>query len=148
MPDPNNAQAAYDVSSRLLVTIMSRSSRPIPFARRLQQQPIGPDPSLLSPSDVNALRDTAVEQYERSLEVDLHDPSISFINDLQQCSTTDEILDILSSAATCLGNKHRGGRVGRSLREVIKPVVHGLSVIFNATAETVSSIVRVYCRFT
>ena len=130
----------------LLVTLMPLRFT-TPSIRRPQRKPIDAssttDPFSISTPDVATLWAAALEQYTRSLKVDLHDPKVSFVRALDRCNSTEEILLVLQGAAARLSDKRRGGRAGRSLRETIKPVVHGLNVILNATAETASSLVRV-----
>lgn len=130
-----------------------------PSALRFRRRALGPDisihpsPSLNSSisidsaSGLDGLWDSAIEQYRRSLNVDLQDPSLSFVDDLQHCSTAEQILDVLQAKSKYLHNKRQGNKTSRVLRDVLKPLVHGLIVILDVGAEVASSSVRSFSFF-
>ncbi|KZV68791.1 hypothetical protein PENSPDRAFT_504967 [Peniophora sp. CONT] len=100
---------------------------------------VDPDCPVDRAPDVSSLWIAAIKQYHRSLDVDLQDPSLSFIDSLRYCSTAEEILDVLQSTSSCLHNKRQGSKTSRTLRDVLKPVVYGLLAILDVGAEAASS---------
>ncbi|KZV67498.1 hypothetical protein PENSPDRAFT_49450 [Peniophora sp. CONT] len=86
------------------------------------------------------LWNSALEEYRLSLDVDLRDQTVSFIRELEQASTCDDILDVLQDTSECLSAKRRGHKLSRALRKALKPVINGLSAILNAGAETAAAV--------
>ena len=96
-----------------------------------------------SPGDIDGLWQDALDVYRRSLGIDLRNPSIPFVSDLEKCRTSDEVIGVLENTARSLARRRRGEGASSRLRIALKPLVYGLTVILDTTAESVSTLVRV-----
>ncbi|KZV66768.1 hypothetical protein PENSPDRAFT_688711 [Peniophora sp. CONT] len=90
-------------------------------------------------SSVADLWKRALEEYHRSVGVDLRDQNEFVIRNLGSCLTADAILDALADISQRVDQFREGKGVSRQLKRLLQPMVHGLSMILNATAETASS---------
>ena len=99
-----------------------------------------------STPDIDGLWDglwkAAVDQYRRSLGVDLGDQGDTVVNELQCCSTAEEILDVLQGSSERLRDRRHGSNSSQVIREALRPVVQGLAGILDVGGETASSLVR------
>ncbi|VDB85607.1 unnamed protein product [Peniophora sp. CBMAI 1063] len=116
---------------------MSQSTPPLVRVRRQNVSARHPPVSTLS---VDALWSAALEQYRRSLGVDLRDSTLTIADKLDRCSTAEDILDAFQDTLERLHNKRKGSKRTRALRDALKPVVYGLAIILDASAETASSL--------
>ena len=132
-------------------TALHSSTMPTPMLRPSTSHPHShrhPSTDNATPSsskqpivDIDDLWNAALAQYNSFLNVDLS--SWSTLKDLQRCSTAEQILDVLQDTSECLHKRRQGGRTSRVLRDVLKPVIHGLIAIIDAGADAASTSVRV-----
>ncbi|KZV62933.1 hypothetical protein PENSPDRAFT_230549 [Peniophora sp. CONT] len=90
--------------------------------------------------DVDGIWQNALDDYRRSLPPDLCDFSIRFVNDTERCRTSEDILNLLQGTSVRLGKRREGNDLANRLRSALKPLVYGLGVILDATAETASAL--------
>lgn len=98
-------------------------------------------PTSESTLDIHKLWTAAFEEYSQSVDADLQGQSISFLNKLEECRTGEDIFQLLQNTSHYLDEKRRGSKAPRVLREKVRSVVDGLSVILDAGAEVGSSMV-------
>ncbi|KZV68725.1 hypothetical protein PENSPDRAFT_686964 [Peniophora sp. CONT] len=82
----------------------------------------------------------AFSEYNRSVAIDLNDREDPIVRQLQECATIDAVLDVLEDTSRLLIIKRRGSAASQKLREALKPVVYGLGILLDVTAETASSL--------
>ena len=93
--------------------------------------------------NTSELWDLALDEYEKSIGVDLRDDSTGIGRDLSACASTEDIVDALRDTMVALGEKRAGGHVTSTIRRSLKPVVFGLSALLDVGKEVASSSVRV-----
>ena len=84
---------------------------------------------------------SALDKYHLSINVSLAHTEDPIVRSLESCTTVDEILVALGNTSQSVMKKRQGSARSQRLREVLKPLVHGLGVILDASAETASSVV-------
>lgn len=100
------------------------------------------EPSILSLSE---LLNAALDEYSRATDVDPRDRTNPFVQQLEQCSMTEaDILDVLQNTSDGITSKRQGPEATRAIRKMLKPIVGGLCVILDASAETASSVVCLF----
>ncbi|KZV68451.1 hypothetical protein PENSPDRAFT_687223 [Peniophora sp. CONT] len=119
-----------------------RTDRPSPHRSFMTAEGsvLVPRQSSSAPLEGDDIWNYALNEYRACLDIDLRDNASSLARDLELCSNTDEILDVLQDASECLSDRRQGSKASRVLRGALRPVVDGLSAILNTSAETASGI--------
>ncbi|VDC02445.1 unnamed protein product [Peniophora sp. CBMAI 1063] len=86
------------------------------------------------------LWNTAFERYLHSLGLDAHNKNFSLFMELSYPTTSDTLLDKLQLASAHLSDNRRGSQRAHRFRQSLKPLVTGLLVLLDASAETASSL--------
>ncbi|VDB96030.1 unnamed protein product [Peniophora sp. CBMAI 1063] len=92
-------------------------------------------------TNLNKLLRAAFDEYHRITGVDITNPNDPLVQAIQSClnDDTDALLDVLESASRTFRDGRKGNRGPRKLRDALKPILHGLCVLLDASAETASS---------
>ncbi|KZV75327.1 hypothetical protein PENSPDRAFT_106637 [Peniophora sp. CONT] len=93
-----------------------------------------------STGDIGDLWKAALHEYHQLLHIDLRDKDAPFVRALEPCSTSDEVLEVIQNTSSFLNDRRLGKKQSRAIRRALKPLVHHLHIILNATAETASSL--------
>lgn len=99
------------------------------------------NPSTRASRTLSDLWNAAFAQYRLSLEVGAHDKTLTLFLDLDHSVTAEDVLDKLQDVSTLLNRNRQGRRGAQRLREALKPVINGLIVLLDASAETATSLV-------
>ncbi|KZV62747.1 hypothetical protein PENSPDRAFT_238552 [Peniophora sp. CONT] len=83
---------------------------------------------------------SALKEYHETVGTDLLDSNEPVMLGLANCESDVSFIDVIEGAAKRLGKKREGNKASQNLRKVLKPLVHGLRVILEASAETASSL--------
>lgn len=121
----------------------ARPHRIVSSLRTGHEDPSAHDSQLPPHFTVHELWIRALEDYRKTVGADLLNPNIPSALELATCETSDDIVDVIDGAARRLWKKREGSKTSQRLRKVLHPLVHGLSKILDASAETSSALVRI-----
>ncbi|VDC03191.1 unnamed protein product [Peniophora sp. CBMAI 1063] len=74
------------------------------------------------------------------LQIDLRDKDAPFMRELASRSNAEQVLNIIQGISSRLSSMREGRKPTRAIRKALKPLVHNLQSILDATAETATSL--------